>query len=389
MTTQTIKLGDVCEINPATKLSKGTISAWVSMDKLDNHYRYVETYETKPFQSGSKFMQGDTLLARITPCLENGKTAQVTFLNDGEVGGGSTEFIVLRAIEGTTVPDWIYYLSRTDDFREHAIRAMVGTSGRQRVQVPMLSDFTLTLPPLAEQRRVAGILGSLDEKIENNRRLIRTTEALARTLFKKHIVSNEESEGWENGKVSEVLLTLESGSRPKGGAVDNDGIPSIGAENVIGLGQYDFSKEKFISKEYFAKLNRGKIQSEDVVLYKDGAYVGKKSMFMNDFPHKVAAINEHVFILRHNEKLPSQFYLFFWLDQEEITQMIINAGVKAAQPGLNQKSVGDLPVLIPPVEIVKQFDDAVRPLIEKIFELARENQTLAATRDKLLRKLIK
>ena len=108
-------------------------------------------------------------------------------------------------------------------------------------------------------------------------------------------------EGWEAATVDDVLATLESGSRHKGG-IDPEarGVPSIGAENIIGLGRYDYSKEKFVTREFFDNMNRGHIQSGDVLLYKDGAQIGRKSMFRDGFPHAECCINEHVFIMRSN-----------------------------------------------------------------------------------------
>lgn len=96
-------------------------------------------------RSGSKFVNGDTLMARITPCLENGKTAFVNFLADGQVGRGSTEFIVLRP--KLFSPEYGYCLARTYALREHAIKSMIGASGRQRVQTSCFDEFQIVLPP--------------------------------------------------------------------------------------------------------------------------------------------------------------------------------------------------------------------------------------------------
>jgi type I restriction enzyme S subunit len=96
-------------------------------------------------RSGSKFRNGDTLLARITPCLENGKTGFVNFMANGEAGRGSTEFIVLRS--GRVTPEFVYCLARTYHFRENAIKSMVGSSGRQRVQETCFAKFMVLVPP--------------------------------------------------------------------------------------------------------------------------------------------------------------------------------------------------------------------------------------------------
>ena len=251
--------------------------------------------------------------------------------------------------------------------------------GLKKVKIPLLL--------IEDQQKIVEILDSISGKIELNRRMNETLEQIGQTLFKHSFVDNPESKTWPTKELSEFLNVLESGSRPKGGAI-NEGVPSVGAENIDGLGIYDYSREKYISNEYFNNAKRGQVRSEDVLLYKDGAYVGKKSMFMDDFPHRICCVNEHVFRLRTNEKLPSQFYLYFWLDQEEITKMIKDAGIKAAQPGLNQESVKSLPILIPPVESVKNFDQTLRPILQKLFLNAKQMKGLSQLRDSLLPRLI-
>ena len=193
---------------------------------------------------------------------------------------------------------------------------------------------------------------------------------------------------WQKGQLGDCLSCIESGSRAKGGAV-TEGIPSIGAENIESFGVYDYSKEKFISYDYFNKLKRGKVHSGDVLLYKDGAYTGKTSMALDDFPHSKCAVNEHVFILRTNERLPSQFFLYLLLSQDEKRKALsIMASSKAAQPGLNQTEVSVLPIEIPKVEIVQQFEQKITPLMKEIARNAGENKRLATLRDTLLPKLM-
>lgn len=107
-------------------------------------------------------------MARITPCLENGKTAFVNILKENEIAFGSTEFIVLRARENISDPEFIYYLATSPEFRKIAIKSMVGSSGRQRVQQSVLNSLMLRVPNLETQQKIASILDSLDSKIEAN-----------------------------------------------------------------------------------------------------------------------------------------------------------------------------------------------------------------------------
>lgn len=138
------------------------------MDVLRPFYRDVPYYTEECFSSGSKFRNGDTIMARITPCLENGKTAKVSILNYGEVGFGSTEYIVFRAKEGIADKDYLYYLICSPEVREPAIKSMVGSSGRQRVQTDVVKNLEIDVPPLVEQERIGSFLKLIDDKIAIN-----------------------------------------------------------------------------------------------------------------------------------------------------------------------------------------------------------------------------
>jgi len=159
------------------------------MDKLPTNAQSIEGYETRIFKgSGSKFANGDTLLARITPCLENGKTAYVQELPDDETAHGSTEFIVISGVEGVSDNLFAYYVARTPRFRTYAIGHMEGTSGRQRVPATSIRNYQLPLPPLSEQKRIAAVLGALDDKIELNRKMNKTLEEMAQAIFKSWFI---------------------------------------------------------------------------------------------------------------------------------------------------------------------------------------------------------
>lgn len=164
-------LKDVIEFNPKETIKKGTLSKKVAMDKLDTFTRKISGYEETEFTSGTKFRNGDTLLARITPCLENGKTAQVSILDDGEVGFGSTEYIVFRAKEGIADKNYLYYLICSPEIRKQAIKSMVGSSGRQRVQTDVVKNLEIDFPPLIEQVKIGSILKLLDDKIALNNKI--------------------------------------------------------------------------------------------------------------------------------------------------------------------------------------------------------------------------
>ncbi|MCX8015476.1 MAG: restriction endonuclease subunit S [candidate division WOR-3 bacterium] len=406
-----VVFSEVIDVNPYRELKQGSRAKYVSMAALTPFSRKIFNVYIKEYKGGTKFKKNDTLFARITPCLENGKTAFVDFLTEGEVGFGSTEFIVLSSKENITDPCFVYYLSRTPEIRMYAIKSMTGTSGRQRVENDIFDSIIIRLPKLTEQKAIAKILSDLDAKIELNQQMNKTLEQIGQAIFKHWFVDfefpNEEGKpykssggpmvyneelgkeipkGWKVGKMKDVLLEIESGSRPKGGA-DSSGIPSIGAENILGLGKYDYTSTKYVPESFYDNMKQGKIKNFDVLIYKDGARLGRKTIFGHGFPYENCCINEHVFILRTNSLL-NQFYLYFWLDLESTTNDIINLNTNTAQPGITKEGVKGLPILIPDKKILNTFEEIMKSSIKKIFKNCLENLFLSQLRDSLLPKLM-
>ena len=242
-----VKLGDIVYFNPKESLIKGKIYKKVSMDCLKPKTREIIKYELDKFKGGSKFRNGDTLFARITPCLENGKIAQVSFLDNKEIGFGSTEFIVLREKENITLNDYIYYLFITDKIKNIAIKSMTGTSGRQRVQEDVLKYTIVKLPPLAEQKYIASILSALDDKIELNNKTNKILEEMAQTIFKEWFINfnfpNEDGKPYK--KSGGEMIDSELGKIPKGWKVGTIG------DLISNLFNGDWGKDK--NKEKYTK----------------------------------------------------------------------------------------------------------------------------------------
>ena len=161
-------LNHLVTLNPKETLKKGTEAPYLDMASLPTDGCNPTAPSTRRFNSGSRFRNGDTLLARITPCLENGKTAYIQCLPEEAVGWGSTEFIVMRGILPTT-SEYTYLLARNQDFRSHAIQSMTGTSGRQRVQTESISRYSLSVPPVHVQEAFNKQVRPLFKKIELNR----------------------------------------------------------------------------------------------------------------------------------------------------------------------------------------------------------------------------
>jgi type I restriction enzyme S subunit len=181
---RTVSLADAFEINPKRELKKETVAPYLDMASVPKTGAVPDMYVMRKFSSGTKFINGDTLLARITPCLENGKTAFVNFLKVGQVGWGSTEFIVLRP--KPPIPLFFgYLLARREDFRMFAIQAMSGTSGRQRVEVGQLQNFKMVFPNEATVNAFAAFIEPLQNALFENAAQVATLAQFRDTLLPK------------------------------------------------------------------------------------------------------------------------------------------------------------------------------------------------------------
>jgi type I restriction enzyme S subunit len=179
-------LSDAFEINPTRRLKKGSIAPYLDTAKLATSGHRVETPVQREVSSGAKFRNGDTLLARITPCLENGKSAFVDFLAEDQIGWGSTEFLVLHP--KAPLPQYFgYLLCRHPAFREYAIQSMSGTSGHQRIQNDVLGRFLLALPDKGVASAFTEVVESIQKSIAGNHETAQTLATLRDTLLPRLI----------------------------------------------------------------------------------------------------------------------------------------------------------------------------------------------------------
>ncbi len=312
--------------------------------------------------------------------------------------------VIFRCNTEKILPSYLFHFLRSPSFfaQVNSLR-----SGAAQPQLPIrdIKSIKLPLPELPIQRRIVYILSTYDDLIENNLRRIKILETMAQDLYREWFVKfrfpghesvrfvdsplGKSPEGWEVSTLGEHLIALESGKRPKGGVKGNlHGIPSVGAENVRGIGRHDFKNEKLVPSEFFEQMRKGVAKNGDVALYKDGAYIGRSTYFRDGFPHTKFCVNEHVFLLRSNGRQVNQNFLYLWLQEPSTVSAIRSTNANAAQPGINQKGVRGLPILSPPSKILPQFDRLVEPNIALIISLAKRNQNLRRTRDLLLPRLI-
>ena len=266
------------------------------------------------------------------------------------------------------------------------------------------SNYEVEVPDLETQEKIASILSSLDSKIELNRRINDNLEQQAQALFKAWFV---DFEPFKDGEfvdsalgstpkelpivyIEDIPHNIESGKRPKGGATF-EGVPSIGAENIKGLGYYDYSKTKYIPKEYAQTIKKGKINGYELLIYKDGGkpgyFIPNFSIFGEGFPFNEMYINEHVFILNLMDNAYNAF-AYFYMRTPYIMNQLNSIGGKAAIPGINTKDIECLPIYSNESPYVKRYGDIVLPFIKTILSNSLENARLAKMRDTLLPQLM-
>ena len=405
-TLRTVKIKDLGRVvtgsTPPTRIKEyfGSEYPFIKPSDIGNDSRYIRETEMGISEEGKKY-QENRLLPRDTTCVVCIGTIGKLCLTD-QPSFTNQQISSIIVDQERYDPVYIYYLLRTAIPK---VKKFEGgsASGRHHVKKSSFELVEIDVHDLHIQRRIASILSSYDSLIENNRRRIQLLEEMARALYREWFVHfrfpghEEEMVDSELGEIprrwivttlDEILSKLESGKRPKGG-IDSTvtDVPSVGAENILGLGQYNYLKEKYVTHEFFNKMKRGHIESGDVLLYKDGASLGRKSIFRDGFPHKICCINEHVFLLRTNPCC-TQNYLYFWLDLPDVTQAIINLNSNAAQPGINQKGVRSLKILLPDTNILNHFESHIDSLMGLLFNLAKTNQILNLTRNLLLPKLV-
>lgn len=184
---EVVRLGDKVQCNPQTKLNKWEEYDFLPMENIKSWcYKFPIWYNKKINSSWwTKFQNWDTVFARITPCLQNGKICKITWI---EKWFGSTEYFVFRAIEWVTDSDYVFYLMCHPYIRDLAEKSMIWASWRQRANVIVIEDLEISLPPLHEQKRIASILSTYDDLIENNTRCIALLEQMAQTLYRQWFI---------------------------------------------------------------------------------------------------------------------------------------------------------------------------------------------------------
>ncbi|HCT84793.1 MAG TPA: restriction endonuclease subunit S [Candidatus Margulisbacteria bacterium] len=372
-------LDDVANINPLESLPKGKIAKKIAMEMLRSFTKKVSGYSIDPYNGGVKFRNGDTIVARITPCLENGKTAYIDVLDEHEVGYGSTEYIVLREKPNVSDKQFLYYFAISDAFRDVAISAMTGSSGRQRVEIDVIKRHKFLLPSLPEQRAIAGVLSSLDDKIDLLHRQNKTLKAMAETLFRQWFVE-EVNEDWETVSVGQFVKTNIS-------SIDKN---------------YELKTIRYLDT---GSLTEGKIECFQNFEITDAPSRARRIVKHDDILISTVRPNQkHYGIIKHPDKdiiVSTGFcvitcedinphFIYMFLTTNDMTEYLhsIAEGSTSTYPSLKPSDIESLEFKLPPLERLTAFANYANTAWEKIDYNHKQIRTLEKLRDTLLPKLM-
>ena len=373
----TIRAADFIDFNPRLSIKKGKVATKIAMDMLKPFTKRIPETEKTEFSGGSKFSNGDTIMARITPCLENGKTAFVDVLEEGEIAFGSTEFIVMRAREDISDPQFIYYLATSPMFRNIAIKSMVGSSGRQRVQQGVLDELMLSVPSLDEQKRIGSFLAKLDEKIALNEQindnLLEQIQALYKAWFVDYLpFGGVKPESWtQSGIYSLANIIYGAPFASKQFNTEGNGKPIIRIR--------DLKDQQFATYTTQVHPKGYLLQPGDIVVGMDGEF--RPYIWGND----EAWLNQRVCVFENKRPNGKAFLYFtikpllFAIEQTQVATTVIHIG---------KKDYDAFEITLPDSSTLDSFDALTSPMITRIVSNSFENKRLAAMRDTLLPKLM-
>ena len=372
-----MRAADFIDFNPRMSIKKGAVATKVAMDKLQPFTKRIPEVEKAAFSGGSKFRNGDTIMARITPCLENGKTAFVDILEKDEVAFGSTEFIVLRAKEGISDPQFIYYLAISPSFRNVAIKSMVGSSGRQRVQQSVLEELVLKVPSLQEQKKISSVLCALDQKIalnkEVNDNLLDQMQALYKSWFVDFIpFGGSKPRTWIETDIYE-LANIIYGAPFKSKQFNTDGI----GKPIIRI--RDLKEQQFTTYTIEVHPKGYLLQPGDIVVGMDGEF--RPYIWGND----EAWLNQRVCVFENKRPSGKAFLYFtikpllYGIEQTQVATTVIHIG---------KKDFDAFEITLPDTSTLDNFDALTAPMMKVIVSNSFENKKLAALKDILWPKLM-
>ena len=356
---RTTTLEEYAEVNPSAgaidRASREPV-AFVPMAAVSEDGSLVAA-ETRPLAEVSKgytyFERNDVLLAKITPCLENGKAVLLDKL-EHERGFGSTEFHVLRPKTGVD-PRFVFYLVWNQRFRDEATKHMTGSAGQKRVPAGFLRSARVPKIDPAQQRRIADILYKADAIRRKRKEAIALTEELLRSTFLEMFgdpVANPK--GWPTARLAELCDKITDGTHltPKFAAT---GVPFLFVRNVVS-GRLSYVTDKYISEETYLELTRRcPIEAGDVLYVTVGATYGDAVVVDG---HQRFCFQRHLAHLKPNRCRALPRFVHSLLRTEGVKRQADRRVRGAAQPTLNLRELRDFDVYLPPLYLQERFERA-------------------------------
>ncbi len=382
-----IKFENFVEINPTIRLDKGNVYPVIYMEDVIPGNRFVRPTNKKILKgSGAKFQDGDILFARITPCLENGKIAQVIGLGEN-YGFGSTEFFVFRERDKISSNSFIYYLCLTDLLRKTAERSMIGASGRQRANIVALINLELRVPKLSFQKKISSVLSNFDKLIKNNLDRILISDKISAMIYEEWFVRfrfpevakknhskysmNNLPKGWEKKRLIEIAL-ITMGQSPKSMYYNQEG---IGLPFHQGVTDFEF---RFPKTKRYCSIEKRVGEAGDI-LFSVRAPVGR----MNISKNKII-IGRGLCAIRSRKNF--QNFIFYQLKHKFYEEDIIGTGT--IYKAVTKDDVHNIEILYPKEEIIEEFEKKIKTFSDLILNLTKKNECLRHLRDLLLPKLV-
>jgi type I restriction enzyme S subunit len=372
----TVKLGEICEINPATDYDFDPEDAcsFVPMEAVDDVDARIARMATRPFREVAKgytpFAENDVIVAKITPCMENGKCAIGRRLRSG-VAFGSTEFHVLRATK-RVIPEWLFYFWRFPPTRKLAAVNMTGSAGQKRVPASFLETADIPLPEMSEQRRIARRLEQADRLRRTRRYALELTDTFLPAAFLELFGDPTTNPlGLPVVELGDFLSFVTSGSRGWADYYVPEGARFIRSLDVR-MNNISDEDAVFVKPPKGAEADRTRVKPADVLLTITGSRIGRVA----PVPERLngAFISQHVAILRLKAGLLPEFLsMFLSLDtggQREIA--CVQYG--QTKPGLNLDQIRELRVPLPHLCRQQQF-----------LELAKRVERLRSVQSEALR----
>lgn len=381
---------DCVEINPRVSMQKGKVYPFVDMASVSTSSREPDTVDEKEYTSGVKFSDGDTVIARIEPCLQNGKRF---WAHEIGMGFGSTEFLVFRAIKGIMDEKYLYYFMMTENIKKKMVNSMTGATGRQRVNNDVFKSMEIDLPDLPTQHRIASILSAYDDLIENNRRQIKLLEEAARRLYREWFVElrfpghegvkvvDGVPEGWKKTKIGNVFSTTSGGtpSRKNPGFYQNGTIPWIKTKELSD--GYIFETEECITQEAVASSSAKMIVEGSILVAMYGATIGKLGIATSE-----STCNQACCVFEMKGQREYRWFLYQWLLDNRT--FMISQGKGAAQSNLSQEVIKSFDIVLPDEKIINRYHSFVDAMFDKRAKLEQQIQLLVKARNMLLPKLM-